>query len=101
MQVPIEARFVRAVVEDLEELRPPKVEHELRVEGEVVRQPEAVGVVLVELAELLTLKNDEKSTKVKIDRKLNLAPNVTFDGRGIKTSSREGGGAYNIVIDGS
>ena len=29
------------------------MEHELRVEGEVVRQPEAVGVVLVVLPELL------------------------------------------------
>lgn len=62
-ELPIEARFVRAVVEDLEELRPPEVEHELRVEGEVVRKPEAVGVVLVELAELLTLKN--KKTEIK------------------------------------
>ena len=32
--------------------------HELRVEGEVVRQPEAVGVVLVVFAELLA-ESDE------------------------------------------
>jgi hypothetical protein len=32
------------------------VEHELRVEGEVVRKTETVRVVLVELAEFLTLK---------------------------------------------
>ena len=72
MQVPIEARFVRAVVEDLEELRPPEVEHELRVEGEVVRQPEAVGVVLVELAELLTLKKTRKAPKLKSTESLTL-----------------------------
>ena len=56
MQVPIEARFVRAVVEDLEELRPPEVEHELWVKGEVVLKTEAARIVLVVFAEFLTLK---------------------------------------------
>ena len=37
----------------LQELGAPKVKHELRVEGEVVRKPEAVRVVLVVLAKLL------------------------------------------------
>ncbi len=32
------------------------MEHELRVEGEVVRKTETIRVVLVELAEFLTLK---------------------------------------------
>ena len=37
----------------LKELASPKVEHELGIEAEVLRQSEALGRILVELAKLL------------------------------------------------
>jgi|FrelakmetLWP11LW_1041352.scaffolds.fasta_scaffold337267_1 hypothetical protein len=54
--LPVERGFIWTVVEDLQELRPPEVEHELRVEGEVVRQTETVWIVLRIFAKFLTLK---------------------------------------------
>ena len=57
MNLPVERRFIWTVVEDLQELGPSKVKHELRVQGEVVRQSETVGIVLAVLAKLLALKN--------------------------------------------
>ena len=53
---PIVGRFVGTVVEDLEELGAAKVEHELGVEGELLTEPERIGIILVELSKLLTLE---------------------------------------------
>jgi len=60
IELPIEGRFVRTVVKDLQELRSPEVEHELRVEGEVVGKAETVWIVFAVLAEFLTLKMKRK-----------------------------------------
>ena len=43
---PVERCLVGRVIEHLQELASPEVEHELRVDAEVVRQPEAHRVVL-------------------------------------------------------
>lgn len=51
--LPIERRFIRTVVEYLQELTSAKVEHELRVDAEVVAEPEARWVLLPVLRELL------------------------------------------------
>ena len=61
IQLPIKRRFVRTVVKDLQELRSPEVEHELRVEGEVVGQTETVRIVFAVFAEFLTLKMKRKT----------------------------------------
>ena len=54
----IEGGLVRAVVEHLEKLGPSQMEHELRIQGEVLRQSEAVWTVLVVFPELLA-KSDQ------------------------------------------
>lgn len=54
--VPVVRRFVRRVIEDLQKLRPTQMIHELRVQAEVLRKPEAVWIVLVVFPKLLTLK---------------------------------------------
>ncbi len=51
----------------LQELRPPHVEHELRIQREVVRQPEGVGVVLVVLAKLLALQKKTKTHEFHLE----------------------------------
>ena len=51
--VPVERRLVRAVVEHLEELTPPQVEHKLGVDTEVVSQSERCWVFLPIVGELL------------------------------------------------
>ena len=53
--IPVECRFVRTVVEDLDELRSSQVEHELRVESEVLLNPETLRIVFRIFAKLLTL----------------------------------------------
>ena len=42
----VESSFIRGVVEDLQKLTPPKMEHELRIQGEVLLQPKRRRVVL-------------------------------------------------------
>ena len=59
-RVPVVGRLVRAVVEDLEELRPPQMKHELRIEREVLGQQERLRVVLLEDAKLLTLQKQQQ-----------------------------------------
>ena len=49
--VPVEGCLIGRVVEDLQELRTTQVEHELRVECEVLLQAEAAGVVLAVFGE--------------------------------------------------
>ena len=39
----IERRLIRGIVEDLQELRSTEVEHELRIQGEVLFQPTEVS----------------------------------------------------------
>jgi hypothetical protein len=56
IKLPIEGRFIRTIVKDLQELRSPEVEHELRVEGEVVGQAKTVWIVFAVLTEFLTLQ---------------------------------------------
>jgi hypothetical protein len=51
-------RLVRAVVEHLQELRPPKVEHERRVELEIWRKSKGGRVLLCVLSELLAESNE-------------------------------------------
>mmetsp|Transcript_8197 Transcript_8197/g.30795 ORF Transcript_8197/g.30795 Transcript_8197/m.30795 type:complete len:211 (+) Transcript_8197:1119-1751(+) len=50
--------LVGATVEQLQELRPPQVEHELREDAELRRQPEAAGLVLAVLRELGSQPNE-------------------------------------------
>lgn len=52
--VPIVSGFIRRVVEDLQELTPPQMEHELRVNHEVVVESETARIVLPVLCKLLT-----------------------------------------------
>ena len=54
---PVVWRLVGTVVENLEELRPAKVKHELRIECELLGEPERTRVVLVELTEFLALRS--------------------------------------------
>lgn len=58
--VPVESGLVGAVVEYLQELRPTEVEHKLRVEGELLRDPETVGIVFRVFSKLLALLKDFK-----------------------------------------
>ena len=52
--IPVVSSFIRRVVEHLQELTPPQMEHELRINHEIVVQPKARRVVLPVLCELLT-----------------------------------------------
>jgi hypothetical protein len=49
--MPVEGRLIRAIIEDLQELRAAEMEHELRVEREVALEPEAGRVILTILCE--------------------------------------------------
>ncbi|RUS28971.1 hypothetical protein BC938DRAFT_481224 [Jimgerdemannia flammicorona] len=51
--IPIESRFIWRVIKHLQELTPPQMEHELRVDGEIFRQPERLGLVLAIVGKLL------------------------------------------------
>lgn len=55
MILPVERGFIRTVVKDLKELRASKMEHELRIQGEVFADPEAGGIILGIFAKFLTL----------------------------------------------
>lgn len=54
-RVPVVRSLIRAVVEDLQELRTSQVEHKLRVQAELFRETKRVRVVLSVLSKLLTL----------------------------------------------
>lgn len=49
----IECSLIRTVIEDLQELAPTQMEHQLRVDAEVVAQAEAGGVLLPIIRERL------------------------------------------------
>lgn len=55
---PIVGGLIGRVIEDLKELRTTQMEHELREEREALRKHEGVRIILVVLAELLTLKHN-------------------------------------------
>jgi len=52
--IPIERGLIGTVVKYLQELTPPKMKHELRINAEVIRQPEADRVLLSVVCKLLT-----------------------------------------------
>ncbi len=60
VSVPVKRRFVGTVVEHLQELTSPQMEHELGVDAEIVRQAEACRVLLPVISELLA-KTDKHS----------------------------------------
>ena len=76
--LPVKGRFVWTVVEDLQELRSSHVEHELRVQGEVVRKPEAVRIVFVVLAKLLTQPDQHPVHPAKHVRSVTLLKETIF-----------------------
>jgi hypothetical protein len=41
LSLPVESGLVRTVIKDLQKLTPPEMEHELRIDAEIVRQSEA------------------------------------------------------------
>ena len=53
--LPVERGFIRAVIKDLKELRASKMEHELRIQGEIFSDPEASRVIFRIFTKLLTL----------------------------------------------
>jgi len=53
--VPVEGRLVRTVVEYLQELGAPKMEHEWRVEREILHNSETVWIIFRIFPELLKL----------------------------------------------
>lgn len=55
--LPVEGRFIRAVIKDLEELASAQMEHKLGVDAEVVRQSEARRIFLPVVRELLAQAN--------------------------------------------
>lgn len=55
---PIESSLIRRIIKHLEELTPPQVEHELRINHEIIVEPEACWIVLSVIGELLT-KSDQ------------------------------------------
>lgn len=59
---PIERSLVRTVIEHLQELTPPQMEHKLRINTEIIRQPKARRVLLSIIGKLLT-KPDEHSVQ--------------------------------------
>jgi len=56
--LPIESSFIRTVIEYLQELTSTKMEHELRINAEVIRQSETRWIFFSIIGELLT-KSDE------------------------------------------
>lgn len=58
MRAPVECSLIWTVVEHLQELTSTQVEHKLRVNTEIVRQPEARRVFLPIICELLTQSNE-------------------------------------------
>ena len=57
MSVPVEGSLVGRVVEDLKELTPPQMKHELRINHKVVVQPKTTRIVLSIIGEFLTESN--------------------------------------------
>jgi hypothetical protein len=55
--IPVERRLIRTVVEHLQELAPTQMEHELRVNAEVIPQPEACRILLPIIRKLLAQPN--------------------------------------------
>ena len=56
--LPIESSFIRTIIEDLQELTPTKMEHELRIDTEVICQSEACGIFFPVVGEFLTQANE-------------------------------------------
>ena len=52
-RLPVVGSFIRAVVEDLEELRSPQVEHELRIERKIFRESKGGRILRSKFAEFL------------------------------------------------
>jgi len=55
--IPVESSFIWRVVENLQELTSTQVEHELRINGEILSQLEARWVLFSVLRKLLTQSN--------------------------------------------
>lgn len=51
--LPVESSLIWRVVEDLQELTSPQMEHELRIDAEIVREPETRRVFFSVIRELL------------------------------------------------
>ena len=55
---PVESRLVWTVIEDLQKLTSTEMEHELRINTEIIREPEACRILLSIVRELLA-QSDE------------------------------------------
>ena len=54
---PIKSRLIRTVIKDLQELTPPQMKHELRIDTEIIRQPKSRRVLFPIIRKLLTKPN--------------------------------------------